>query len=55
MDSLQTKIEEASKTYRVLVIKTRMTLPYGTLFLQLEPSAWTPEAEKRLREVMGRP
>lgn len=55
LDGLIARIQETAKTYRVLVIKTRMTLPYGAAFLQLEPAAWSAEAEKRVRDAMARP
>lgn len=55
LEGLIARIQETAKTYRVLVIKTRMALPYGAVFLQLEPAAWSAEAEKRVRDAMGRP
>jgi hypothetical protein len=48
-------LDEAGQTFRVLIIKTEMTLPYTSVFLQLDCGYWTAEAEKRLRETMAAP
>ncbi len=43
-------IDEAAKTYNVLIIKTRMALPYTAVFFELKTGYWPDDAEKRLRE-----
>jgi hypothetical protein len=48
-------LDEAGQTFRVLIVKTDMTLPYTSVFLQLDCGYWTAEAEKRLREAMAAP
>lgn len=47
------KLDQVSQTFRVLIIKTNMTLPYTTVFLQLDCGYWGPDQEKRLRERMA--
>jgi hypothetical protein len=47
------KLDQAGQTFRVLIIKTNMTIPYTSVFLQLDCAYWGPEAEKRLRESMA--
>ena len=47
------KLDEAGKTFHVLVLKTRMTIPYTSVFLRLDCGYWTAEQEKRLREKMA--
>jgi hypothetical protein len=47
------KLDEVSKTFRVLIIKTNMTVPYTTVFLQLDCAYWGPDAEKGLRTKMA--
>ena len=51
------QLDEAGKLFRVLVIKTDMTVPYTSVFLRLECGYWSPEKEARLREALrrGRP
>lgn len=51
-DSVFTKLEMASKLFKVLVIKTNETLPYSSVFLQLDCAYWSAESEKQLRESM---
>jgi len=46
-------LDESSSLFRVLVIKTNCTLPYTSVFLQLDCSYWGPENEKMLRERMS--
>jgi hypothetical protein len=47
------RLDEAAKTFNVLIIKTRMTLPYTSVFLQLDCAYWSTEAEQRLRQAMS--
>ncbi len=47
------KLDEAAQTFRVLIIKTTMTMPYTSVFLQLDCAYWGPDAEKKLREAMA--
>jgi hypothetical protein len=42
-------LDEAGKTFRVLVLKSTLALPYTSLFLRLECGYWNAEAERRLR------
>jgi D-ribose pyranose/furanose isomerase RbsD len=51
-DSVFTKLETASKLFKVLVIKTDETLPYSSVFLQLDCAYWSAENEKILRDNM---
>jgi len=48
------ELDEAGQTFRVLIIKTNMTVPYTSVFLQLDCAYWTPEEERKLREEMGK-
>jgi len=46
-------IDEASRQFHVLVLKTRMTIPYTSVFLRLDCKYWSAEAESRLRSRMS--
>ena len=46
------KIDEAGKTFHVLVLKTRLAIPYTSVFIQLDCKYWSPDAEARLRKAM---
>lgn len=45
-------LDTAAQTFRVLILKTDLTLPYTSVFINLDCGYWSPEAEKRLREAM---
>ncbi len=47
------KLDEAGKTFHVLVLKTRLTIPYTSVFLQLDCGYWNAESERELRRIMG--
>ncbi len=50
------KLDEAGKTFKVLLIKTPLTKPYTSVFFQLECGYWNAESEKELREaIKGNP
>ncbi|MDH4388657.1 MAG: RbsD/FucU domain-containing protein [Fimbriimonas sp.] len=46
------KLDEAGKTFKVLLIKTPHIQPYTSVFFQLECGYWSGDAEARLREAM---
>jgi hypothetical protein len=48
-------LDQAGQTFRVLIIKTNMTLPYTSVFLQLDCGYWSDGAEQRLRQAMAAP
>lgn len=52
-ESIIAKLDQAGQTFRVLIIKTNLTIPYTSVFLQLDCAYWSPDAEKRLRMDMG--
>ena len=43
------RIDETSKQFHVLVLKTTMTIPYSSVFIRLDCKYWSADAEKRLR------
>ena len=47
------KLATAADTFRVLVIKTDMTIPYTSVFFELDCGYWDGDAEERLRETMA--
>jgi hypothetical protein len=47
------KLDAVSQTFRVLIVKTTMTVPYTSVFLQLDCAYWGPDAEKGLRAKMA--
>jgi D-ribose pyranose/furanose isomerase RbsD len=47
------KVDEVSKTFHILVLKTTMTVPYTSVFLQLNCKYWSDDAEARLRKAIS--
>jgi hypothetical protein len=52
-DKVIANIDEASKLFHVLVLKTNMTIPYTSVFIRLDCKYWSADAEKRLRQKMA--
>jgi hypothetical protein len=43
------KLDRAGQTFRVLVVKTNMKIPYSSVFFELDCAYWNADAEGRLR------
>jgi hypothetical protein len=52
-EEIISRLDEAGKTFHILVLKTKMTIPYTSVFVRLDCGYWTDDAEKRLREAMA--
>ena len=52
-EKLISDIDEAGKTFHILVLKTNMTIPYTSLFIRLDCKYWSADQEKNLRTKMG--
>jgi RbsD / FucU transport protein family len=46
------KLDEAGKTFHVLLLKTTMTKPYTSVFLQLQCGYWDARREIELRKML---
>lgn len=46
------ELDEASKLFNVVMLKTKMTIPYTSVFLQLDCGYWDAEKEARLRDSL---
>jgi hypothetical protein len=46
-------LDESSALFSTLVIKTNGTLPYTSVFMQLDCSYWGPQDEEALRKEMN--
>lgn len=51
-EQLLQQISEAGTTYKILVLKTRETIPYTSVFVRLDCKYWSDQAEARVREAM---
>jgi hypothetical protein len=52
-EELISRLDEAGKTFHILVLKTTLTIPYTSVFIRLECGYWGADAEKRLRAAMA--
>ena len=52
--SLITLMEDANRSFDVLVIRTPTALPYTSVFMELQPGYWDAESESRLRQRIER-
>ena len=53
-EQIISKLDDAGKTFHILVLKSTMTIPYTSVFIRLDCGYWTAEQEKRLRERMAK-
>ena len=51
-DRVISQIDETSKEFHILVLKTTMTIPYSSVFIRLDCKYWSADAEKRMRARM---
>lgn len=47
------KLDAAARLFHVLILKTRMTIPYTSVFFELDCGYWSGEAEARMRTEMN--
>lgn len=52
-EQIISKLDEAGQTFRILIIKTNLTIPYTTVFLQLDCAYWGADDERKLRAEMA--
>ncbi len=46
------KLDQSAQVFRILIIKTDMTIPYTSVFFELDCGYWNAGAEERLRQAM---
>jgi L-fucose mutarotase/ribose pyranase (RbsD/FucU family) len=51
-EEIISKLDQAGKTFKVFLIKTRLTIPYTSVFLQLDCAYWNSDSEQELRAKM---
>jgi len=51
-DEIIGRLDKVGETFRVLLVKTNMRIPYTSVFFELECGYWNAEAEDRLRAAM---
>jgi len=51
-EDLIARLDEAGKTFKIVMVKTTLAVPYTTVFLELDCGYWGPDAEAKMREKM---
>jgi hypothetical protein len=51
-EALISRLDEAGKVFHVLLLKTTMTIPYTSVFIQLQCGYWNADSEKQLRALI---
>lgn len=51
-EDLIARLDQAGKTFKIVMVKTTLAVPYTTVFLELDCGYWGPEAEAKMREKM---
>jgi hypothetical protein len=52
-DEIIAKLDKSAQSFRVLVIKTDTTIPYTSVFFELDCGYWDAASEQRLRQAMA--
>lgn len=47
------KLDQSAQLFRILIIKTKFTIPYTSVFLELDCGYWSANAESRLRATIA--
>lgn len=47
------KLDQVAQVFRVLIIKTDLTIPYTSVFFELDCAYWSADAEQRMRKTMA--
>lgn len=50
--TINSLIEDAAKQFNVLVIKTKTSLPYSNIYIELDSGYWNSESETALRKTL---
>ena len=53
-DQIIAKLDESAKVFRILILKSSLTIPYTSVFFELDCGYWSPEAEHRLRSAVAK-
>jgi D-ribose pyranose/furanose isomerase RbsD len=46
------RLDEVGKTFKIVMVKTTLAVPYTTVFLELDCGYWGPDAESKMRAKM---
>jgi RbsD / FucU transport protein family len=47
------RLDQSAQVFRILILKTELTIPYTSVFFELDCGYWSSEAEERLRNAIA--
>jgi hypothetical protein len=53
-EDIISRLDRAGRTFRVLIMKSSLAMPYTSVFFELDCAYWNADAEKRLRSAIGK-
>jgi L-fucose mutarotase/ribose pyranase (RbsD/FucU family) len=53
-EQIISKLDASAKLFRIVVLKSTLTIPYTSVFLELDCAYWNDKAERRIRNRMQR-
>jgi L-fucose mutarotase/ribose pyranase (RbsD/FucU family) len=53
-EEIISKLDRASKSFRILIIKSNLRIPYTSVFFELDCAYWNANAEMRLRSAISK-
>ncbi len=51
-EDLIARLDQAGRTFKIVMVKTTLAVPYTTVFLELDCGYWSPADEAKMREKM---
>jgi len=51
-EELISRLDQVGKTFKIVMVKTTLAVPYTSVFLELDCGYWASEAEAKMREKM---
>ena len=52
-DEIIARLDHSARVFRILIVKTEMTIPYTSVFFELNCRYWNAEAEQQLRQTLA--
>jgi L-fucose mutarotase/ribose pyranase (RbsD/FucU family) len=52
-DHVIAKLDQSAQVFRILILKTEMTIPYTSVFFELDCGYWNADAAQRLRQAIA--
>ena len=46
------RLDEVGRTFKIVMVKTTLAVPYTSVFLELDCGYWGPDAEAKMREMI---